>query len=167
MNKKRGGLVATDDCLLFDANISLVPYFRLTLRHNMQHSLKYFIVILALIALLFGVGGKVNLCLTTDGDVHVESDYSSCELVRECPATADALVFSHDQVNSQSPCQDISLRGDASNSPHRSIVQLPIPALVSLGPSVVLAPPDPKPFFTISTVALPQFVLQQSVILLI
>lgn len=133
----------------------------------MQHNLKYFIVILALIALLFGVGGKVNLCLTTDGDVHVESDYSSCELVTGCPTTADTLAFSHDQVKCQSPCLDISLRGDASNSPHRNIVQLSTLALISLGPSLDIAPPDPKPFFTIPTVALHQFVLQQSVILLI
>ncbi len=133
----------------------------------MQRNLRCFIVILALVTLLFGVGGKVNLCLTTDGGVRVESDYSSCEIIRECLTTADALVFSHDQVNNQSPCQDISLRGDALNSPHRGIVQLPIPALVSLGPLVVLALPVQKPFFTIPTVVLPQFVLQQSVILLI
>lgn len=156
-----------DNLCLLQQTIVCLKFYCLTLRYNMQYNLKYFVVILALTAFVFGAGGRVNLCLTTDGDVHIESDHSSCELVKGCPTTADSLACNHNQIKCQSPCQDISLKGDASSSPHRNIVQLPIPALISLGPSVVLAPAGPKPFFTIPTVALPQFVLQQSVILLI
>jgi hypothetical protein len=134
----------------------------------MLHNLRHYIVILTLFALLFGAGGKVVLCLSPHGNVHMKQDHSSCELVKKCPQHADEATPSHHRVKCQSHHRDISLGVDLLEPPNKNTIQLPPPSLISLGgSSIIFALTDKEPFYTTPAVILPQLVLQQSVILLI
>jgi hypothetical protein len=133
----------------------------------MQHSLRHYIVILTLFALSFGVGGKVYLCLSPDGDVHMAQKPSSCALVKNCSASDTAVALDHHRVKCQSHCLDIALGGDKSELPNKNTVQIPSPALMPLALSIIPTIAVQQPFHPTPSVQLPQFALQQSVILLI
>jgi len=136
----------------------------------MLHTLRRYIVILTLVALSFGAGGKVYLCLSPHGDVHMNLNHphSSCELVKKCPESADALTLDHHRVKCQSHCRDIAIDGDGQQPPNRNTIQLPSPALMPLGePPIILARTEKKPSHSTLAVHFPQPALQQSVILLI
>lgn len=134
----------------------------------MKHNLRLSIVMVTLFTLLFGVGGKVYLCLSPHG-VHIKQDHAlnhtSCALTKKCPAPAGAFTLDHHREKCQSHCQDIALRGDKAEFPGKNSIQVPAPTLMSL--VVSFLPTTPKTFYPIPAVQLPQFVLQQSVILLI
>jgi hypothetical protein len=136
----------------------------------MRHTLRHYIVILTLIALSFGAGGKVILCFSPHGDVHMKQNYphSSCELVEKCPEPADGLSLNHHRVKCQSHCRDIELGGVSLEPPNRNTIQLPPPALMPLAnPPIILARTEKIPFHPTPAVQLPQLALQQGVILLI
>lgn len=134
--------------------------------HNFRH-FRRCIIILTLAALSLGMGGKVTLCFTPDGDVHLEQGRSLCHLTGECPATADRLDLSNDRVENRDHCRDVALGGDAYNHHQRNIVHPPSLALVPLVPPIILALNDKKPSYTAPAVTPPQLVSLQSVILLI
>ncbi len=134
--------------------------------HNFRH-LRRCIIILTLAALSLGIGGKVTLCFTPDGDVHLEQSRSFCHLTGRCLATADGLALSNDRVENQDYCRDVSLGGDAFNHHQRNIVPPPSLALVPLVQPINFTLTDKKPFYTTPAVTPPQLVSLQSVILLI
>jgi hypothetical protein len=124
------------------------------------------IIILTLAALTFGVGGKAKLCFMPDGDVHLEQSHAHCTFAEEAdPAEATALISDH--CDPQGACLDVALGGDASHHHLRDIVQLAPPALVPLGPPIILALTDPNPVSPLAIVPLPQLISLQSVVLLI
>ena len=136
----------------------------------MSHNFRHFrrcIIILTLAALSFGIGGKVTLCFTPDGDVHFEQGSSFCHLSERCLGTADGSALSNDRIKNQDHCQDVSLGGDAFNHHQRNIVTPPSLALLPLVPPIILALTDKKPFYTTPSITPPQLVSLQSVILLI
>ena len=133
--------------------------------HNFRH-LRRCIIILTLAALSLGIGGKVTLCFTADGDVHFKSR-SCCRLTEGCLATADGLALSNDRVENQDYCRDVSLGGDTFNHHQRNIVPPPSLALVPLVQPISFTLTDKKPFYTTPAVTPPQLVSLQSVILLI
>ena len=135
--------------------------------HNFRH-FRRCIIILTLAAILFGIGGKVTLCFTPDGDVHLKQSLSFCCLTKGClAATADGLALSNNRIENQDHCQDVSLGGDAFNHHQRNIVHPPSLALVPLAPPIFLALTNKKPSYTTPAVTPPQLVSLQSVILLI
>lgn len=134
--------------------------------YNFRH-LRRCIIILTLVALSFGMGGKATLCFTPDGDVHLEQSRSLCHLTGRCLTTANRLAFSNDRVENQDHCRDVSLGGDAFNHHQRNIVPPPSLALVPLVQPIILALTDKKRFYTTPAVTPPQLVSLQSVILLI
>lgn len=134
--------------------------------HNFRH-LRRCIIILTLVAFSLGMGGKVTLCFTLDGDVHLEQGRSLCHFTGECPDTANRLDLSNDRVENRDHCRDVALRGDAFNHHQRNIVPPPSLALVPLVQPIILALTDKKPFYTTPAVTPPQLVSLQSVILLI
>lgn len=133
----------------------------------MQYKLRLFVVLLVLTALSLGAGGKVNLCLAPDGNTHITQDNSSCELFRECTPGSNERVRNNNSVRRQSPCLDIELGGDLSDPSNRNIVQIPPLTLAHIGLPTIPAPSNNKPFHVIPLNTLPQFSLQQSVVLLI
>lgn len=142
-----------------------LPVFNCIMKHNLRLS----IVMITLFTLLFGVGGKVYLCLSPHGDVHIKqnhaSAHTSCALTKKCPAPADAFTLDHHREQCQSHCQDIALGVDKAELPGKYSPEVPAPALMPL--VVSFLPTNPKTFYPIPAVQLPQFALQQSVILLI
>jgi len=134
--------------------------------HNFRH-LRRCIIILTLAALSLGIGGKVTLCFTPDGDVHLEQSRSCCHLTEGCLATADRLALSNDRIENQDHCRDVSLGGEAFNHHQRNIVPPPSLALVPLVQLISFTLTDKKPFYTTPAVTPPQLVSLQSVILLI
>lgn len=136
----------------------------------MHHTFRHFrrcIIILTLAALSFGIEGKVTLCFTPDGDMHIKEGRSFCSLTEGCLATADELGLSNDRVESQNHCRDVSLEGDAFNHQQRNIFPPPSLALVPLRPPIFLALTDKKPSSTTPAITPSQLVSLQSVILLI
>lgn len=133
----------------------------------MQHSLRHYIVILTLFTLSFGVGGKMYLCLTPDGDVHVAQQNSPCTLFKNCPEPDTTVVVDHHRAKCESHCLDIALGGDKAELPSKYSVHIPPPALMPLALSNIPAIPVQQPFYPPPAVHLPQLALQQSVILLI
>ncbi len=133
----------------------------------MQHSIRHYIVILILFTLSFGVGGKVYLCLSPDGDVHVAQQNSPCILVKNCPAPEATVTLDHHRVKCQAHCLDIALGGDKAELPSKYTVQIPSPALMPLALSIIPTLPVQQPFYPTPPVHLPQLALRQSVILLI
>ena len=137
------------------------------MRHNLRH-FKLSIIILALAALSWGGGGKVNLCLMPGGEVHMEQSHSPCGLAGNRLATAEALTLNNNRVEDQGHhCLDVPLGGEASNPHQINFVQLPVPAMVPLGPPIVLALIDKKPFSFAPALTPPQLASLQSVVLLI
>jgi hypothetical protein len=133
----------------------------------MQHSLRHYIVILILFTLSFGVGGKMYLCLSPHGDVHIAQQHSSCALVTNHPAPDTTVAFNHHRVKCQSHCLDIALGEDKSDLPNKYTVQIPFPALMPLALSIIPPIAVQQPFYPTPLVQLPQLALRQSVILLI
>ena len=134
--------------------------------HHFRH-IKHYIIILTLSALAFGVGGKVNLCLLSDGDVHLEPSHSSCGLAGERPAPAKGLDLRSDQAENQGLCLDVALGGAASDQHHKNNLKLPYPVMIPLGSPSILALTDQKPFYQAPAVSPPPFASLQNIILLI
>lgn len=136
----------------------------------MKHNLRIYIVTATLFALLFGVGGKVYLCLSPHG-VHVKqnhaSNHTSCALTKQHPAPAGDCSLEHhrEKCQSQSHCQDIALGGDKAEFPGKYSPELP--ALAPMPLAMSFLPTPTKIFSPLPAVQLPQFALRQSVILLI
>ncbi len=133
----------------------------------MQYKFRLLVVLLVLTALSLGAGGKMNLCLAPDGNIHITQDDSSCELFRECSPGSNELVRNNNSVRSQAPCLDIELGGDLLDPSNRNIVQIPPPTLSPIGLLTIPVPSNNKPFHVIPLNTLPQIALQQSVVLLI
>lgn len=138
----------------------------------MLHSLRrirHCIIILLLTVLSFGVEGKANLCFTPDGTVHLEQNHSSCGLAgKECSATTNEFTLSNNQTEGQDHCQDVTLGENASNRHHKDTVQLPVPAITSVGQPIVLTLSNKKPFIPLTPASIPpQLVSLKSIILLI
>jgi len=135
----------------------------------MRHTLRHYIVILTFIALSSGTGGKVILCFTPHGDVHMKQNHSHspCALVKNCPAPDTMASLDHHRVKCQSHCLDIALGGDKAELPSKYTVEIPSPALMPLALSIIPTIPVQQPFYPTPPVHLPQLALQQSVILLI
>lgn len=141
------------------------PVFNCIMKHNLRIS----IVMVTLFTLLFGVGGKVYLCLSPHGDVHIKqnhaSDHTTSALTKKCPAPAPASTLDHHREKCQSHCQDIALGGDKAEFPGKYSPELP--ALAPMPLAMSFLPTPTKIFSPLPAVQLPQFALRQSVILLI
>lgn len=136
----------------------------------MRHTLRHYIVILTLIALSFGAGGKVVLCFSPHGAVHMKQNHShsSCELEKKCPEPADTVSLNHHGVKCHSHHRDIELGGVSLEPPNKNTIQLLPPALMPLAnPPIILARTGKIPFHPTPAFQLPQVALQQRVILLI
>ena len=120
---------------------------------------RLFIITLTLAILSFGGGGQANLCFMSDGDVHLETSPLACGLDKGCGV--------NERTEEQGHCRDVSPGGDASGHRHSNIVQLPLPAIVPLGPAILLARSDQQPSLDLHAIPPPQLALLQSVILLI
>jgi hypothetical protein len=134
--------------------------------HNFQHCRRC-IIILTLITLSLGFGGKVTLCFTPDGDMHIKQNPSSCYIAGSCHATADTLALNHKWIKKQGHCLDVFLGGDVSDHHSRYIVKLPFPIIAPLRPPSSLALTDKKTFYTTRAITPPQLLSLRSVILLI
>lgn len=125
------------------------------------------LIILTLTAFALGGGGQMTLCLTPDGDVHLEPSLFACALSDGCSAAEETVVLANGHVESQGHCLDLALSGDASHHQHRHGAGLLVPALVPLGPPVILPQAAALPVLTPLTVIPPQLVSLKSVVLLI
>lgn len=134
--------------------------------HSFRHLL-HWIIILTLTPLAFGIEGRASLCLTSDGDVHMEQSHISCGLSEDSPAGADTAAMTSDRIDGQGHCLDVSTGNDASSHHQRSFVQLPAPAMISVVPPIILGLTDKKTFHSTPAVTPPQLLSLQSVILLI
>lgn len=133
----------------------------------MQHSLRHYIIILTLLALSFGVGGKMYLCLSPHGDMHIAQQHSPCALVPKCSDHDRASTLGHHREKCQSHCLDIALGDDKAELPSKNTIQIPAPALTPLALAIIPTITVQKPFCPTPVVQLPQLALRQSVILLI
>ena len=128
---------------------------------------RLYIITLILFALFFGIGGKVYLCLSPHGDVHLAGDHATCGSVTRCAGHGCVSSPEHHREQCQSHCRDIALGGDEAQLPEKNTVQVPAPALLPLTVSVPLATLAVRTFHRIPLVLLPQPALRQSVVLLI
>lgn len=150
--------------------IFFITFHSLSHHRIMVNNFRHFnrcVIILTLAALSVGFGGKVTLCFTTDGDVHVEQGRSLCSLNGGCLATADGSALSNDRIEDPDHCRDVFLGGDAFNHHQRNIVHPPSLALVPLVSPIILAQTDKKSSYTAPAVTPHQLVSLQNVILLI
>ena len=121
--------------------------------------LKHGVIFLAFAVLSLGGGGRANLCLQSDGEVHLEQSHSSCNLGGE---EGDS-----DQRAYQGGCLDITLGGD--RLPLNNL-QLPLPALslLPLGvPCIFPLIDQEEPRHTLPPTPPTQLVSLKSVVLLI
>lgn len=131
-----------------------------------QSHFRFTVIVLVLAVLSLGAGQRTYLCLPADGDAHIVRSSASCELPGECTPPSGESARAEDSVKGHS-CLDVELGGDLSDPGNRNVIQVPPPALVSFGPPIILTPSNSRPFQATPRVALPQLVLQRSVVLLI
>jgi len=122
------------------------------------------LVVLILLSLSLGLGGRMKICLMPDGAAHLEEQHASCHL-----GDASGQPRSHDAegdlVGRGSSCLDLPLEEGASHHQQRGLPQLPPPSLAPLALSLTLAltdtplPPDPKPCIAPPLLALSTVVL--------
>ncbi|MDD5760232.1 MAG: hypothetical protein PHI06_14260 [Desulfobulbaceae bacterium] len=98
----------------------------------------------------------------------MEQSHSVCGLDGARSANAEAVVTSIDRDLSQGRCVDVSLERNTTDHLHRNLIQLPAPAMVPLGPPIILTQTEKSSFRNPPTVTPPpQLAFLQSVILLI